>query len=507
MPGSSCPHGATTVITDPHEATNVAGIAGVRFMLENAERTPLRQYVLAPSCVPSVPGLESSGASLGPSEVAELLQLPDVIGIGEVMDYVNVCRDEARMHAVLKEGLDRGVFIQGHAPRLVGEALCAYLLGGAQSDHECRSREECSLKQRLGMHVNLKSSSLSNHLEENLKAVNTQRWRDQVSLCTDDVHARTLLQEGHLDRIIREAIGYGADPLELYRFATYNAAREYHLEDLGAVAPGYAADLQLLRELDGRCPDAVFVGGKLAAEQGRYCAEGQGSVSLPPNNTVHLEGLTSPEAFRLEAPKGAQGSVDALVIHSKYQGASFNQGFYEPVPVREGYVDISGCNRMQYCCVCNRYGTGQYTVGLMRNFGLQKGALASTIAHDCHNLTMVYTDPEDAYLAMDALRCCGGGIAIAAEGKLLAVLPLPVMGIMSTLPGSELTPQVAAAEQALSSISDGNCSLLKIATVALPVLPGTLITDKGIVDGPSQTFQPLFRVGNAEPSRQEGASS
>lgn len=486
------PFGTTTVMTDPHEAANAAGADGVRFMLENGRKTPLRHYVLAPSCVPSVPGLEGNGASFGPREIGGLLDLPDVVGIGEVMDYVNVCRDGRRMHDILREGLERGVFIQGHAPRLMGEALNAYILAGTESDHECRSRQECALKQRLGMHVNLKSSSLSNHLAENLEAVKKQRWMDSVSICTDDVHARKLCEEGHINRVIREAISCGADPMELYRCATYNAAREYRFRDLGAVAPGYAADLQLLEALDGGIPAAVFAAGRLVAENGAYCGEDDSSAPVIPAKPLLLDHLTGPESFRLQAPPEAGDTVKALVIHSKYQGSPFNRGLYEQVPVKDGYVDISAREDMQYCCVCNRYGSGRRTVGLMREFGLRKGALASTVAHDCHNLTVVYKDAGDAWLAADALRRTGGGFAVAAEGKVLAVLPLPVLGLMSDRPAAELVPQITAVEEALASISDESCYLLKSATMALPVLPGTLITDLGLVDGPSQTFLPMF---------------
>lgn len=486
------PCGTTTVVTDPHETANADGLAGVTFMLEDGRRMPLRQYVLAPSCVPSVPGLEESGAAFGPEEVGRLLDMPGIIGIGEVMDYINVCRDEQRMHGIVQEGLKRGAFIQGHAPRLVGQDLNAYILAGTESDHECRSWQECALKQRLGMHVNLKSSSLSNHLAENLEAVKKQRWMDNVSICTDDVHARKLLEEGHINRVIREAISYGADPMDMYRCATYNAAREYRFRDLGAVAPGHAADLQLLRALDGGMPEAVFVEGKLAARKGVYCGGEPETPAALPQKPLKLDYLTGPEDFRLPAPAGCGDTARALVIHSKYQGSPFNHGFYQPVPVRDGYVDLSGEPALQYCCVCNRYGRQRHTVGLMQDFGLKRGALAATVAHDSHNLTVIYRDPADAFLAMDALRRCGGGFAVAVEGRVLAVLPLPVLGLMSDLPAEALAPQIAAVEEALASVSDGSCYLLKGATMALPVLPGTLITDCGLVDGPSQKILPLF---------------
>jgi len=487
------PHGTTTVVADPHETAKVNGIQGVRFMLDNAKKAQLRQFFLAPSCVPAVPNLENSGAVFKEKEISELLDTPGIIGIGEVMDYMNVCKDEDRMHGILQEGLKRGVFIQGHAPRLTGESLNAYITAGAQSDHECRDREECALKQRKGMHVNLKSSSLSNYLKENLTVVNTQRWKDNVSLCTDDVHAEVLFKEGHIDRIIREAISYGADPIELYRFATYNAAREYQLCDLGAVAPGYTADLQLLKNLNGSCPEAVFIGGNVVAEHGKYCFKNHNPEKLHFENSIHLDYDISLEDFKIKVPAHCTDETEALVIQSKYKGTSFNKGFYEKVPVNSGYVDISSLDNYQFCGVFNRYGRHNHTIGIMKGFGIKEGALVSTIAHDSHNITMVYRDPYDAMLAVHALKKSGGGIAVASKGKILSLLPLPVMGLMSDLPASQLADQIKDTEAALKKISDDSCYLLKIATIALPVLPGTIITDEGIVDGEKQVFLSLFK--------------
>lgn len=480
--------GTTTIVMDPHEIANVLGIEGVRFMLDNAKHTPLRQFALAPSCVPSVPGVENSGASFGEEEIARLLELPEVLGIAEIMNYVDVCQGEARMSRIIAEGLKRNLYLQGHAPRLEGNALAAYLLAGPESDHECRSAKECGEKVRQGMHVNLKTSSLSNHLPDALEGIKDHRWHDSVSLCTDDVHAGVIYKEGHLNRVVSKAIEYGAHPLDAIRYASYNAAREYGFDDLGAIAPGYVADFQLVDALDGRMPSHVFSRGRLVAENGKYLLEPYGG-GLQPANTMKLSCLTAPGDLKLKAPVSLS---ETLVIYSKYDGA-FNKAFYETLPVEDGFVSIREDPDLAMACVCNRYGLNQKTLVPIRNFGITKGAIATTVSHDCHNLTMIYRDPEDAWLAAQTLKKSGGGIAVVSHGKVLANLALPIAGLMSELPIERLAPEVDQVEEAVYHLCAGKSSLLKLSTFALAALPGAIMTDKGVLDGESQTFMPVFR--------------
>ncbi len=489
---SVLPWGTTTVVTDPHEIANVMGIEGVKFMLENSKHTPLRQYILAPSCVPSVPALEGAGASFLADEIAELLDTPGIIGIAEVMDYINVINDEKRMHDILAEGWKRDVFIQGHAPGLKGKELQAYLIAGPVSDHEGRSAEECAKKLRSGMHVNLKSSSLSNPLAEEIKGIEGMRFTDFVSFCTDDVHAKDILETGHLNRVVRKAIKLGINPLDAIRFSTLNAAREYNFSDLGAIAPGYVADMQLVKDLDGERPLAVFARGQLVAENGVYLgADSEDSPVLSFPNTMHMQQIQSPEDFVLYAPKDAQNSVKVNVIISRYKGG-FNKGFIEELPITDGIVDISKDPELSYVAVCNRHGSGDKTLTILREFGLTRGAVATTISHDSHNFSVIYKDPKDAYIAAEELCRVGGGITVVEDGKVLATVALPVAGLMSPLSVDKVAAEVEAAEKAIRKLCAGQNVFPKMVSLALVVLPGTLISDKGIVDGPTLQILPVF---------------
>ena len=307
------PWGTTTICTDPHEIGNVMGIDGVRFMLDNAKKSALRQYVLAPSCVPAVPELESTGASFGAKEVGEILDMDDVVGIAEIMDFVGVYQDGDRMHSIIDEGVKRGMYLQGHAPYVSGKELAAYRLGGPCSDHESATAEEVVEKLRCGIHVNLRASSLIDNLKTLVAGCRNHQWKDMVSICTDDVHAKDLLTVGHINKVVRKAVQAGLSGCEAIKLATFNAAREYGFDDLGAVAPGYIADMQLVDTLDGCQPAAVFVEGRLVAEHGAYVGPDrkEGDYDFP--NTVNIPQIHSVEDFRLKAP-AAGNSVKIKVI-------------------------------------------------------------------------------------------------------------------------------------------------------------------------------------------------
>lgn len=480
------PWGTTTVVTDPHEIANTMGVEGVLSMAKDAASMPLRHYMLAPSCVPSNPELETGGATLAPEDIRRLLEHPMVLGLGEVMDFSGVCQNAQRMRRELYCAIEKDAFLQGHAPKLEGPALSAYLCAGIESDHECRSAEECLNKLRLGMHVNLKSTSLSNHLPQTLEGIRDVPWRDNVSLCTDDVHAQTILTRGHLNRVVGEAIGHGLSPLDAIRFATYNAAREYAFQDLGAIAPGFLADFQLVRMLDGGQPEYVFLGGRLVAKHGRCLISPPGSVSAFPNQAeIHMEQLRQPNALRLPLQtEGARAPV--FVLQYKENGGPFNGGRYEDLPVYQGTVDVSQDDGLCMMCVCNRYGSGEKAVVPMRGSGLQRGAYAFTVSHDCHNLVILYRDERDAILAAEHIREMGGGYAAVCDQKLLGELALPVGGIMSRLPVEELAKQIHSFETVSAELFAFPGNLLRYATCSLPVLPGFVLTDRGVVDGKLQ---------------------
>jgi adenine deaminase len=481
--------GTTSVIADPHEIGNVMGIDGVRFMLDNAKRAMIRMYCVVPSCVPSVVGAEGSGASFGAEEIATLLQEEGVLGVAEVMDFVGVINDVPRMHDIVQAGLERDMFIQGHAPGLVGKELAAYAIAGPQNDHANRSPQEVAQELRAGMHVNLQSSSLTQGLLPTLlEGMQGMRYQDNVSICTDDIHAGDILKTGHINRVIRHALELGMDAVDAIRFATYNPAREYGFRDLGAIAPGYLADMQLLDALDGSNPYAVFVGGKLVVEDGKLldAVPAQTKIDFP--NTVHMPQVQSVDDFRLKAPRACGDDVRTLVIDAASGNAA-----YESLSVCEGYVDISGDPALCLACVCNRYGSGDSTIAVYRNFGLEKGAVASTISHDCHNFTVVYRDAQDAFVAAQELTRTGGGITAVEDGAVVRTLALPVAGLMSGLAIAPLADEVERTEQAVASLCAGREGmLLKTAVLSLACVPRAVVTDRGVYHGGESQFIPVF---------------
>ena len=378
------PWGTTTICTDPHEIGNVMGAEGVRFMLDNAKKSALRQYVLAPSCVPAVPKLESTGASFGAKEVGEILDMDNVVGIAEIME-----------------------------------------------------------------------------------------WKDMVSICTDDVHAKDLLTVGHINKVVRKAVQAGISGCEAIKLATFNAAREYGFDDLGAVAPGYIADMQIVDTLDGCQPAAVFVEGQLVAENGAYTGPDhkEGDYDFP--NTVNIPQIYSADDFRLKAPTSGD-TVKIQVIVPRDGNRVLRDTQVTELPVKDGYVDISGHPDLVYVTVVNRYGTGTQTTAIYKDFGLARGALASTISHDSHNLTVAYRSPEDAYLAAGTLRECAGGVCIADSGE-ATTLPLPVAGLMSQMVWADVAAQIEAVQKKLDSMTDGTVTLLATAIMALPVQPCAIV--------------------------------
>lgn len=486
------PWGTTTVCTDPHEIANVMGEAGVRFMLENSREAALRQYVLAPSCVPAVPGLEQAGAAFQAEEVGAILDQPGVVGIAEIMDYMGVVNGSARMAAIVEEGRRRGMFLQGHAPQVQGGILAAYRIGGPASDHESGSAAEIREKLRCGMRVNLRASSIVDNLEELTQGLKGMAWLDQVSICTDDVHAKDLMHRGHINAILARLIAGGMEPIAAIKLCTLNAAREYGFDDLGAIAPGYLADMQLVDALDGRRPYAVFIRGRLAAKEGRCLPlDMPQKRKMTPANTMDVRGIISPDDFRLFAGAGRR-QAGVRVMGRTGQGLC-RAGEWVDLPVREGFVCLEGYPELQYIAVVNRHGSRSKAVAVTRDFGLREGALAATVSHDSHNFTVVYRDAQSAYACLEALRKTGGGMCAAREGKCFETLELPVAGLMSLKPCEALVTEVDRVEKAMQSLCDKPFSLLDIAAYALPVVPGLVLTDLGMVDSNRQAFVDYIR--------------
>lgn len=488
------PHGTTTMVTDPHEIANVCGLDGVVYMQECSNNVPMRQFVLVPSCVPAVPGLENSGAVFTEKEVKSLLNLDRVIGLAEVMDFLGVINNDDRMVSIIEAVDDKNLFLEGHAPNLSGRELSAYLCAGPNSDHECISSNEAMEKMRSGMFIDARESSITKNVEAIINGVKNFRYLDNLTLCTDDREPEDILSNGHMNDVVRKAIKCGLHPIDAIRSATINVAREIGIKNLGAIAPGFTADMLLVDSLEDLVPSQVFFEGKLAAENGKMVSKIENmSFELEEINTVHINDLKV-EDFKIKAPI-QEGKIKTRVIKYNDFNSADTEFLFEELPVINGQIDISFDNDLKFAAVINRH-KGQHTkgFGIVRNFGTNFGAVGSTVSHDCHNLTIVYDTPENAYAAAEKIMEMGGGLSCAAGGKVLENLALPIGGLMSIKPCDMLAQEADKMKNALRSLGliESENPLLRIATLALPVIPKAKLTDLGIVDVLEQKIVNLF---------------
>ena len=486
------PHGTTTVITDPHEIANVLGVEGVKYMVESSVDLPMRQYILAPSCVPAVLNAEEAGASFSREEVKEILKFDNVLGIAEVMDFMGVVEDEPRMKEILEMGLSKDVYIQGHAPLLSKNNLAAYLCGGPTSDHECSNHDEVLEKIRYGMYIDGRETSIVKDIETIVGVCKDFKYKDFLTICTDDRESEDILHEGHVNYVLNCAIKAGLDPVDAIKCSTLNVAREIGITNLGAIAPGYAADIIICPVIDEIKPKAVFSKGVLAAKDGKlevgieskkFAAEEINTVKVPE---------ISADDLKIKAPlTNGKAVVNAVGCHGM---SPYTTKEEVEVEVKDGYVDIGAQPDLSYVAVINRHGPGNISLGIVKNFGLKEGAAGCTISHDSHNLTLVYDKPENALLCINELKKLKGGLACAINGKLEARLKLEVAGLMTTTPCEELVKEVNLVKQTLKrqGLTDVANPILRVAILALPVIPEFVITDKGLVDVFTKQFVPLF---------------
>lgn len=481
------PHGTTCVIADPHEIANVLGLSGIRYMLSETEGLPLRVFFMVPSCVPATP-LETAGAELSAREVAEVLGWDRVLGLGEMMNYPGVIAHDPEVWAKLASA--RGRPMDGHVPGLTGPDLWAYVLSGPRTDHECTDTSEAAEKLSAGMHILIREGTTARNLSALLPLLS---WRTApfVHFCTDDRHPETLLSEGHMDDVLRRAIAGGAAPELAFAAATLHAARAYRLLDLGAVAPGYRADLVVLSDHEAVKVEQVYVAGKLVAEGGQCVVE------LPchePKNVratvqVNLEKLS----FRIPAGKGEARAIGVI------PGQVVTEELLVEPRVEGGEVMADPDRDLLKLAVVERHrGTGNVGLGLVRGFGLREGALASTVAHDSHNIVVVGADHGSMYRAVEELARLGGGQVAVARGEVLAKLPLPIAGLMSDRPLRE----VAEGAQDLTQKAEAlGCGLpnpfMVLSFLALPVIPTLKLTDRGLVHVRTFHLVPLFVAGGS----------
>jgi adenine deaminase len=476
------PRGVTTVVTDPHEIGNVMGLEGIRFMLGDAAGSPLDVRVNAPSCVPAT-HLETSGARLEAADLMALLSEPKVLGLAEVMNFPGVIQGDPEI--VAKLCAFHGRIVDGHCPGLSGHRLSAYAAAGISSDHECVAVEEAREKLRVGLAIFLREASNARNLRDLLPLVTPANER-RLCLCTDDRHPIDLLGEGSIDHLVRLAIADGIDPVTAIRMATLNTAEHYRLKDRGAIAPGRRADLVVFSNLDAPRADEVFVSGELVAREGGMVHERRHRRYDQLPRTVHIDPERLDFTIRAVASQARVIGVipDQLITHH----------LTLPVPVRDGWAQADPERDLLKMAVIERHhGTGNIGLGFVQGIGLTRGAIASTVAHDHHNLVVIGADDVSMRTAALAVANAGGGLAAAEGERELTVLPLPIAGLMSEweidMVRDRLQRLLDDAHRLGARLRD---PFMAMSFLALEVIPALKLTDKGLVDVEQFEVVPLF---------------
>lgn len=491
------PTGTTTVIADPHEIANVYGVEGVKYMHDSSKDLPMRQIFLAPSCVPATLHLETNGASLFLDEIEELLDLERVIGLGEVMDYPDILNCGDRMMSILSLENNRDLLIQGHSPMLHTRKLAAYLCAGANTDHEATTAQEAKDKMRAGMYIDAREGSISKNIKKILDGVKDFRYLDTLTLCTDDREVDEIIKHGHMTGIVNNAIKYGMNPIDAIRAATFNTAREIGYRDIGAIAPGFLADMIITNSLENIKADAVFFEGKLIGESGNLLSQIDfKDIEIETKNSINI-GELSLDMFEVDLPI-INGELEFNIINCSDEDPIITNLHKEKLKISNGKIDISDRNDLKFIAVINRYGKSEnYSVGIIKNFGIEKGAVATTVSNDSHNLTIVYSTPEEALLAAETIKKSGGGTCVILKDKVLKFLQLEVAGLMTNRNGNEVAKDINEIHEAVKVLGfkKEDEPFLKLIFLALPVIPEIRITDLGIVNVNTQSFIPLFNIG------------
>jgi adenine deaminase len=465
--------GTTTVVLDPHEIANVFGIEGVRELLRHADEVPLDAYVMVSSCVPASP-FESSGATLTPEDIAELLRTePRAIGLAEMMDYPAVVAGDE--DAVAKVAAAGERHIDGHAPGLSGQALNAYLAAGVRSDHECTTYEEALEKRRLGMWVMIRQGSAARNLQALLPLV-LEHGITNCLLCTDDREPHDLQEHGHINDVVREAVALGCPPADAVAMATLNAARYHRLHEHGAVAPGYLADIVAVHDLVSFRPERVWKRGRPIADGGRPSPIASSSWPGWMRESMHVREL-EPADFSVVA----DGAVRVIGVDA---GTIVTRSLVGDPLRRDGKACADPGRDLAKLAVIERHrDTGRIGVGFAQGFGLQAGAMASSHAHDAHNVVVVGMTDEDMAAAANHLRAIGGGQVVVMEGRVIAELPCPIGGLLSDLSFEEVADRARMLEEAAGELGTTLPSpFMAMSFLALSVIPELKLTDRGLVD-------------------------
>ena len=476
------PHGVTTVVTDPHEIANVLGLEGMRYMLERAKNVPLNMYVMASSCVPAT-DMETAGARLEAEDLAQLVDHPWVLGLAELMNYPAVALGDEGM--LDKIALFKGRALDGHAPAMTGAMLNAYAAAGIQSEHECTTVAEAREKLRLGLTIFIREGTTTRNLKPLLPLITAEN-HGAICFCTDDRMPADLIEEGSIDHMLRVAIRSGIDPIMAIRMGSYNTARHFGLKKHGAVAPGKYADIVVVPDLGDFQPAQVYRGGHLVAQDGKMVGERGASRRIDLPSTMNLG--AAPLDFSIKA-RGERirviGTIaDQVATEHLVEAATIVDGF----AVSDVERDI-----LKFAMLERHRASGNIGLAFIKGFGLRRGAIAGSVAHDHHNLAVIGVDDESMKHAVEAVGEMGGGLAVVDAKAVLARLPLPVAGLLSELPIEAVRLQydglIEAARTLGNQMSD---PFMVMSFMGLEVIPKLKLTDMGLVDVEAFKLLDLF---------------
>ena len=477
------PEGTVTVIADPHEISNVFGLHGISFMREACKDLPLQVYIMLPSCVPATDS-ETSGFELASYDLSLLIEDSAVLGIAEMMNFPGVLNCSKEVMSKLKLGLNKHKKIDGHAPGLSGKNLCGYVAAGVMSDHECTTPEEANEKLGLGMYVMIREGSAAKDLQPLipvLKGKNTRR----CIFVTDDRHPTDL--KGHINDMVRQSVEAGVDPVTAIKVASINTAEYFGLTDLGAIAPGYKAHLLVFDNLKDFKPKLVFKSGEIVAENGKLTADLEKTDVPRLRGSVNVKWI-EPEDFKIPAKSDTVRAMEII------PGTLLTKGITTKIKVVDGYAEADAENDLLKIMVFERHkATGNIGKGFVKGFGIKSGAIASTVAHDSHNMIVVGTNDKDMQIAATELVKSQGGKVVVNNGKVISKLALPIAGLMSDKPFETVLQECHNLKDGVKQIG---CNLqdpfMTMAFLSLSVIPEIKITDKGVIDVNSCEFIDIF---------------
>lgn len=491
------PAGTTSIFMDPHEIANVLGLTGIRLMVAEAETLPLRVFTTIPSCVPTTFGFEDTGARLTLEEIEEALGWPNVSGLGEMMNYPGVISNDEGTHKKIQTTLRQGKVITGHfASPDTGCELQAYAASGCSSCHESTRKEEALAKMRAGMYAMIREGSAWQDVKEGIRSV-TETGIDArfAILVSDDTHPETLLAKGHINHVVKRAIEEGLDPVRAIQMVTINPAQYFSKSgDLGSISPGKCADILFLKDLETVEVERVYINGVLVAASKKLMTHIP-TFPYPSEvkNTVHIREELHPADFQIIAPKKAvnEANIRAILIQ---EAQALTETLNLALPVHDGVLQVRPeQDTAKLACVERHKNTGTKALGIVKGFGIKNGAVASTVAHDSHNLLILGVSDTDMALAGNILVREGGGMVVVRDGKVLALLKLPIAGIMSNQPIQEVHDKILELYTGWRALG---CTLkspfMTLSLLSLPVVPKLRLTNRGLIDTESFMFVDLF---------------